>query len=86
MAFGDPIFLEGQEQTVRIGNVSYIDFGEGYERFKKGETKTEADVEVKVTDIMPVSDDMMETAIIYEANIRQYSPEGTFNQFTKDYQ
>ena len=26
---------------------------------------------------------MMETAIIYEANIRQYSPEGTFNAFTK---
>ncbi|WP_457615711.1 alpha-amylase family glycosyl hydrolase [Lutibacter sp.] len=26
----------------------------------------------------------LETAIIYEANIRQYSPEGTFNQFTKD--
>ena len=27
---------------------------------------------------------MMETAVIYEANIRQYSPEGTFNAFTKD--
>ncbi len=26
----------------------------------------------------------LETAIIYEANIRQYSPEGTFSQFTKD--
>ena len=26
----------------------------------------------------------MENAIIYEANIRQYSPEGTFNAFTKD--
>ena len=31
-----------------------------------------------------VTDDMMETAIIYEANIRQYSPEGTFDAFTKD--
>jgi len=40
LAFGDPIFLEGQENTIRIGNISYIDFGEGYEGFKKGETKT----------------------------------------------
>lgn len=31
-----------------------------------------------------VTDAMMETAIIYEANIRQYSPEGTFSEFTKD--
>jgi len=34
--------------------------------------------------IAAVSDAMMETGIIYEANIRQYSPEGTFNAFTKD--
>lgn len=26
----------------------------------------------------------LENAVIYEANIRQYSPEGTFNAFTKD--
>lgn len=26
----------------------------------------------------------MESAIISEANIRQYSPEGTFDEFTKD--
>ncbi|RAR74081.1 alpha-amylase family glycosyl hydrolase [Flavobacterium aciduliphilum] len=32
----------------------------------------------------PVSDKMMENAVIYEANIRQYSPEGTFNAFAKD--
>ena len=25
-----------------------------------------------------------ENAVIYEVNIRQYSPEGTFNAFTKD--
>ncbi len=31
-----------------------------------------------------VSDAMMENAIIYEVNIRQYSPEGTFNAFAKD--
>jgi len=28
-------------------------------------------------EIAPMSNDIMETAVIYEANIRQYSPEGT---------
>ncbi len=32
----------------------------------------------------PVSDKMMENAVIYEVNVRQYSPEGTFNAFAKD--
>ncbi|WP_116789676.1 alpha-amylase family glycosyl hydrolase [Flavobacterium psychrotrophum] len=32
----------------------------------------------------PVSDATMENAVIYEANIRNYSKEGTFNAFTKD--
>lgn len=32
----------------------------------------------------PVNDELLETAVIYEANIRQYSPEGTFDAFTKD--
>lgn len=31
-----------------------------------------------------VTDEALENAVIYEANIRQYSPEGTFNEFTKD--
>ncbi len=31
-----------------------------------------------------ISDKDIETAVIYEANIRQYSKEGTFNAFTKD--
>lgn len=34
--------------------------------------------------IKPVSADLFENGVIYEANIRQYSPEGTFNAFTKD--
>lgn len=38
----------------------------------------------KTTPLPPVSDKMMENAVIYEANIRQYSPEGTFNAFAKD--
>jgi alpha-amylase len=35
-------------------------------------------------EIAQFSPEMAENAVIYEANIRQYSPEGTFNQFTKD--
>ncbi len=35
-------------------------------------------------EIEPVSDEMMESAVIYEANIRQYSPEGTFDAFTEE--
>ena len=31
-----------------------------------------------------INNQMLETAIIYEANIRQYSNEGTFDAFTKD--
>lgn len=37
-----------------------------------------------VKEISPITDDVIETAVIYEANIRQYSPEGTFDAFTKD--
>ncbi|SDR67764.1 alpha-amylase family glycosyl hydrolase [Gramella sp. MAR_2010_147] len=40
--------------------------------------------EAKKDSLAPVSDEMMESAVIYEANIRQYSPEGTFDAFTKD--
>lgn len=39
----------------------------------------------KVDVVNPVvTDEMMASAVIYEANIRQYSPEGTFAAFTKD--
>ncbi|NNM24238.1 MAG: alpha-amylase [Flavobacteriaceae bacterium] len=34
--------------------------------------------------IAPITDTVLESAVIYEANIRQYSPQGTFNAFTKD--
>ena len=34
--------------------------------------------------IPEISDDILERAVIYEANIRQYSSEGTFEEFTKD--
>lgn len=49
----------------------------------KNEEKEE--VEVAITkEYSPIQDQDLENAIIYEANIRQYSPEGTFNEFTKD--
>lgn len=41
-------------------------------------------VETPVATLAPISNEVLETATIYEANIRQYSPEGTFNEFTKD--
>ncbi|SHE36838.1 Alpha amylase, catalytic domain [Psychroflexus salarius] len=34
--------------------------------------------------IKPVSNQVLANSVIYEANIRQYSPEGTFDAFTKD--
>ena len=37
-----------------------------------------------MANLTPISTDMAENAVIYEANIRQYSPQGTFNAFTKD--
>ncbi|REE80021.1 glycosidase [Lutibacter oceani] len=44
------------------------------EQVKKGE----------IAALKPISDEVLESAVIYEANIRQYSPEGTFNKFTED--
>jgi alpha-amylase len=35
-------------------------------------------------EIPAVTPELAENAVIYEANIRQYSPEGTFNAFAKD--
>lgn len=32
----------------------------------------------------PITNEDLENAVIYEANIRQYSEKGTFNEFTKD--
>ncbi len=40
--------------------------------------------EAQQQEIAPIDDDVLESAVIYEANIRQYSPEGTFDAFTKD--
>lgn len=53
----------------------------------KSEKKQEenmAETQESSNDTSSGLNEMMETAIIYEANIRQYSPEGTFDEFTKD--
>lgn len=50
----------------------------------KNEQKVEENSIATTTEIVPVSPKTLEKAVIYEANIRQYSPEGTFNAFTKD--
>lgn len=51
----------------------------------KTEKKEEAKAAAKKVEVLqPISALDLETAVIYEANIRQYSPEGTFNEFTKD--
>ena len=46
--------------------------------------KDSVEQETQKDTLAAVNDDMMEDAIIYEVNMRQYSPEGTFNAFTKD--
>lgn len=51
----------------------------------KTEKREEVKVEEETAEVLaPISASDMETAVIYEANIRQYSPEGTFDEFTKD--
>lgn len=50
----------------------------------KQELKTKNNNTELTSEIAAVSPAMMENAVIYEANIRQYSPEGTFNAFAKD--
>ena len=50
---------------------------------EKKQEETKVVTEEKVA-IQPISASDLETAVIYEANIRQYSPEGTFEAVTKD--
>ena len=51
---------------------------------KENEKQEQPEQTEKEQAIAPVSNDALESAVIYEANIRQYSPEGTFNAFTED--
>ncbi|GLB51455.1 alpha-amylase [Neptunitalea chrysea] len=50
----------------------------------EGAKPKEAATSEKTEMLAPIADSVLETATIYEANIRQYSEEGTFNEFTKD--
>ncbi|MFZ2284071.1 MAG: alpha-amylase family glycosyl hydrolase [Lutibacter sp.] len=50
----------------------------------KTETKDIQSNSNTMDSITPISNEALESAIIYEANIRQYSPEGTFSKFTED--
>lgn len=51
---------------------------------KKDNKVVEKPIIEEVKEFAQFSPEITENAIIYEANIRQYSPEGTFTQFTKD--
>jgi len=46
--------------------------------------KEKKEVTISSNEFPSISNSDLETAVIYEANIRQYSPEGTFEEFTKD--
>jgi glycosidase len=48
---------------------------------KKEEPKITTEKKLEIATITP---ELSENSVIYEANIRQYSPEGTFAAFTKD--
>ena len=51
---------------------------------QKSEEKEKNQKQAKQEDFQPITNQEMESAVIYEANIRQYSPEGTLDAFTKD--
>ena len=39
IGFGDPIFLQSGGETVRVGNIAFIDFGKGYEHCRIGDNE-----------------------------------------------
>jgi glycosidase len=51
---------------------------------KKSMIKEENSAEDTLVLTQPITKDVIDTAVIYEANIRQYSPSGHFDEFTKD--
>jgi glycosidase len=51
---------------------------------KQTKQKADDDPQTKTTSHKPISNDVLETSVIYEANIRQYSKDGSFEAFTKD--
>ena len=51
---------------------------------KEASEKSVKNEHEKSQKLAPINDSILGQSVIYEANIRQYSPEGTFNEFTKD--
>ena len=49
------------------------------EKARKPESKKIDEISFK-----PITDEIISSAVLYEANIRQYSNEGTFNAFKED--
>ncbi len=39
LGFGDPVFSISENEVTRVGNISHIDFGKGFEDFRIGDTK-----------------------------------------------
>ncbi|SDG73610.1 alpha-amylase family glycosyl hydrolase [Psychroflexus sediminis] len=46
--------------------------------------KPDEDNKSETQSFEPITNEVLGSSVIYEANIRQYSPEGTFDAFTKD--
>ncbi|RRO26163.1 alpha-amylase family glycosyl hydrolase [Flavobacteriaceae bacterium 14752] len=51
---------------------------------KETEQKPKEKPQTETSSFEPISNDILESSVIYEANIRQYSKEGTLDAFTKD--
>ncbi len=50
----------------------------------KEEARKPKEKTIQLESIQPISEEVVAHAVLYEANIRQYSEEGTFNAFAKD--
>jgi len=53
---------------------------EQLEEARKPEVKSTPEI----TPYQPISEELVSKAVLYEANIRQYSNEGSFNAFAED--
>lgn len=51
---------------------------------EKKEAVQEVEVAQELSVLSPINNNVLESAVIYEANIRQYSKDGSFDAFTKD--
>lgn len=66
--------------TLILGMITLLSCGKGTKDKEKEPIKTQPETQSTRFNV----DSIAERAVIYEANIRQYSPEGSFNAFTKD--